>query len=361
MRISAILSANNKVNPEKTSGMYVSADNNSKGLSFSLLDDKSLSFKSVNPAMADLRRYANDFRCAYTGKRMISFESYKYIFERLKKNGKSDYKFFNFLNKYKPSFDGVELEAFNFYRNKLTENKTASIQEITSEQLPESYSNLKSKYLVIISSLKQYSNGIKNQQMKARFCATLDVWKNDLLLGNYDKAIASDRYLQILNKMKYKKSDIGIKSIVGEKLRELPDSNSDLDAFIVRYKDASKKQLVKRIVSPFVVSIEHVRAKACGGHASSIANCILVMSKLNTERGKEPLSAMLVKYPERGKHIMEYFHNVIEKINHGGMKEYLWYPFEIKKTIESETKNRLSLDYSGLKISEAEAYRGFIA
>ncbi len=361
MRIGAIKSPNNKINPDKNSGLCVSAGVKSYTLSSFGAQRDNVSFKSVNPAMADLRKYANDFKCAYSGERMISFEAYKYIFERLKRNGKSDYKFFKFLSKYKSIFDGIELDAFNFYNNKLAEDKSLTVKDITDAQLPVSYSNLKIKYLHVIDSLRKTSSQITNEQMKSRLNATLDCWENDLLSGNYEKAIASDSYRQILGRIKYKKNDLAVKPQIESKLKNLPDASSDLDAFIVRYKDSSKKQLVKRIVSPFVVSIEHVKAKACGGHASSISNCILVRAKLNSERGKEPLSAMLLKYPERGQHIIDYFNNVIEKINHGGMREYLWYPFEIKKTLETETNNKLSFDKSRLKISETDAYRSFIA
>ena len=96
-------------------------------------------------------------------------------------------------------------------------------------------------------------------------------------------------------------------------------------------------------------------------HASSISNCILVRSKENWEKSDTPLSVSLEKHPERVVHLQEYYKHVIDKINNGGMKEYLWYPYEIKKTLEYETKNKLVLDSSKLKISEEDAYKSFKA
>ena len=139
----------------------------------------------------------------------------------------------------------------------------------------------------------------------------------------------------------------------------LPNSSDDFDAFIVKYRNSSKRVILKRLLSPYTVSIEHVKAKANGGHASAIGNCMLVRAKDNNARGNDDIMRY---HPEREISIKNYFRRVVDKINNGGMKDLLFYPFELKKSIEEVTHHRINLDkeIAMLKISEEEAYKGFI-
>ncbi len=321
--------------------------------------NSSPSFTSVNPAMADLRKYANDFRCAYTGLRMISFNAYKFLLKLASKPHKTDKGIINQVGKYHEVMDGVELEIFKFYKHKLNSNKNLTIKDVTEEQFPKSYNNLKIKYLKIINKLRSLTKEINNEKVQKRYNATLDGWEEDLLKGDYLSAINLNKYPQILQKMKYGTNSKSIKYLINETLQKLPSSTSDFDAFIVKSRDASKKQFINRLISPFIVTIEHVRAKRNGGHANSLSNCILVRSRENCGKSDTPLDVMLAKHPDRIKHIKEYYQHVIEKINNGGMKDYLWYPFEIKKTLETEARSKLLLDDSALKISKEDAYRSF--
>ncbi len=318
-------------------------------------------FTSVNPAMAYLRKYANDFRCAYSGLRMISISAYKHILSLASKNRKSDKWVINHVSRYQEAMDGVELDVFRFYKHRINQNINTTIKSVTDEQFHQSFNKLRIKYLRVINTLREQSPAIKAEKTRLRYNAVLDGWEQDLIKGDYNTAINSRKYIQILQKIKYGDKNNRTLDSVNKSLKLLPSPSEDFDAFIVKNKDSSRKQFINNLISPFLVSIEHVKSKNKGGHASSISNCILVRSKDNWEKSNTPLETMLLKYPDRAKHIQEYFRNVVNKVNNGGMKEYSWYPFEIKKTLENESKHKLHLDSSKLLISEEEAYKSFTA
>ncbi len=318
-------------------------------------------FTSVNPAMAALRKYANDFRCAYTGLRMISFNAYKHLLELACKPHKTDKGLINQVSKYQETMDGVELEVLKFYKHKLNSNAHKTIKDVTEEQFPKSYKNLKLQYLKTINKLRKMSSDINYEKTRTRYNTILDCWEEDLNNGNYIDAVSSYKYNQILQKMKLSSKDSSIKPLINERLQELPSARDNFDAFIVKNKDSTTKQFINNIISPFLVTIDHVKSKKRGGHASSISNCILVRAKENYEKSDTPLDVSLAMHPERIKHIQEYYQHVIDKVNNGGLKEYPWYPFEIKKTLETESKNRLQLDTFKLNISAEEAYKSFTA
>ncbi len=322
---------------------------------------KSPSFTSVNKAMADLRKYANDFRCAYTGSRMIGFNTYKHLLELAVKKNKTDKNLINHVYKYNESMDGVELSVLNFYRHNINNSKLQTIKAVTEQQFPISYNKLKSQYLKVINKLRTLSANIHNEKLQKRYNAILDCWEEDLLKNMYKDAINMKKYPMILQKMKYGNKNDNVKELVNKTLNTLPSATDDFDAFIVKHKDATKKQFINNLISPFIVTIEHIRAKQNGGHASSLANCILVRSKENCQKSNTPLDITLAQHPEWIQHIQEYYQNVVDKVNNGGLKNYRWYPFEIKKTLENESHNRLHLDTTRLKISEEDAYKDFIA
>ena len=314
------------------------------------------SFTSINPEMEILRGYAKDFRCAYTGLRMISFNAYKHLLQLASKK-KNDKNLIRALAKYQDAFDGLELEVFKFYKHNINStSKHITISEVTDSQFPISYENLKKRYLKIIVELKKLATQIKSEKRCSRYTTILEEWESELLNGNYTDAVNSNKYLNILMKMKNKLGNIQAR--MGALLLKLPNPSQDFDAFIVKSKSATNRQFVDRLVSPFIVSIEHVKAKNRGGHASSISNCILVRARENCEKSDKSLDETLTIHPDWIKNIQEYFSQVIAKVNHGGMRGLAWYPFEIKNTLEAAS-GRLKLDSTKLIVSRDEAYKTF--
>lgn len=314
-------------------------------------------FTSAPENMVYLRKYAKELGNAYSDARFISDETYNYIMGRIR-NTKSDAKAFSLVNKYSPIFDEVEAKVCKFFKHAFQQNNKATIKEIIDKQLPTSYANLAPEYNRVITELQTITPLLPNTSLKKRYQSTLEQWSSDLHNKNYESAM-SVRYEQILSKMKFPKALKEQKEAVLETLKHLPQQEEDLDAFIVRYKDANKRVLFKRILLPFVVNLEHVKPRSKGGHASSISNIVLVRRKDNDKRAANDL---MEDHPEREFSIRAYFNNVIDTINRGGMKKIPWYPFEIKKTLETESHNKICLDkeLARLKISEEEAYKNFI-
>lgn len=314
-------------------------------------------FTSAAPNMIYLRKYAKELGNAYSDAKFLTNETYNYIMARVK-DTKTDAKAFAFANKYSPIFDEIEAKVFKFFKHAFQNNNKTSIKEIIEKQLPTSYANLAPEYSRVIAELQRISPELPNTSLKKRYDSTLAIWSQELREKNYDSAI-NIKYEQILSKMKFPKTLKQQKIQVLTTLKKLPQPEENLDAFIVRYKDANKRVLFKRILSPFVVNFEHVTPKSKGGHASSISNIVLVRTKDNESRASKDL---MDKHPEREDSIRTYFNNVVNTINRGGMSEIPWYPFEIKRTLETESHNRICLDkeLARLKISKEEAYKNFM-
>ena len=316
------------------------------------------SFKSVNVQMAKLRRYSNDLGCAYTDKNMISAEAYNYIMNKIK-TAKSDKSLMAQLQKYSKLMDDYERKIFNFYRERLNSSKGSTFESVTNEQFSKSASKLLPMYLSMVNRLEVFANEMPDTKLLKRYRAAVEGWKQDLLNGNYEDSMVSDKYQNIIEKMRFPRDMKELRARIIAEIDTLPTQSNDFDAFIVKHKNSTRRVILKRLIRPYTVSIEHVKPRGKGGHANSIGNCMLVRTKDNNDRSTDDI----MKYhPERKKTIVAYFRRVIDKINNGGMKDILYYPFEFKKSIEAETHNAINLEkeIARLKITEEEAYKTFI-
>lgn len=316
-------------------------------------------FTSVNAEMKTLRKYADVLGNAYSMDNVLSKETYDYIFHRIK-GMRSDLNALNLISRYKKILEGVELKVLNYVLNELRRNKKSTINEVINARLNKSYRALVPEISRVIWEIKDIISTMPESKRKLRANAIVESWERDLLAKDYDAAIIQDKYPNILRKMKLAKREQTQKDSICEALGKLPNTTDNFDAFIVNCKDVSRKVFVKRLLTPYLVSIEHVIPRSRGGHANSIGNCILVRTKDNIDRGSD---RMLDKHPERTEFLISYFRRAIEKINQGGMRDILWYPFEVKKSIEQETLNKVNLDkeLEMLTVTREEAYKTFKA
>lgn len=316
------------------------------------------SFTSVNLEMAALRKYANELGDAYSSGKMIKQETFEYIMKKVS-SMRPDAAIAKFVQKYSKLMDKYERKILNFYAANLRASKSATFQSVTAEQFPKSASRLQPMYIRVVSQLEVLVNSLPDTKMSKRLTATIQAWKEDLRNGNWDDAMVKEKYQTIIEKMKFPKQHKETRKNILNVIDTLPSASDNFDAFIVKYKDATKRVILKRLLQPFTVSIEHLEAKGNGGHANAIGNCVLVRTKDNNARGTEDV---IKNHPERIEALRNYFIRVVNKCNNGGMKEIPFYPFEVKQTIEKVTHHKLNLDkeLANLKMTKEEAYRGFI-
>lgn len=347
--------------PENNSEVLRTAPQNIHNTSASQTDSfkySNPSFTSVCPDMKYLRKYAKELGNAYSDAKYLTDETYNYLMSKIK-SASSDAKAVQIADKYSPILDEIEEKVFKFLKNSFKETPQATLKEVIEKQLPVSYNNLAGRYKRIVKDLSKIVNELpKNTKLSRRYEATIQAWLTDLETKNYDAAIGSGKYEQILEKMHFPKTLSEQKGKIKESLKSIPKAEDDIDAFLIRYKDVNRRVMFKRLLEPFVVNIEHIIPRGKGGHANSLSNVLLVRTKDNSKRATNDL---IEGHPERGDFIRSYFKRVIDAINNGKMKEILWYPFEIKNTIEEASHNTIKLDneIAKLKISQEEAYKNF--
>ena len=132
---------------------------------------------------------------------------------------------------------------------------------------------------------------------------------------------------------------------------ELPTSRKSADALILKLKDADPNIIGDRLLTPSLVSIEHLHPHSLGG-ADTMANCALARKRPNELRGNEALWITLQKYDPKNQ--QKYAEGVVKLQKRGKV------PYEDAlahyETIEKLSHGRVDLSAQKAKLDQTVKY-----
>ena len=134
---------------------------------------------------------------------------------------------------------------------------------------------------------------------------------------------------------------------------KLPNSNTSVNAFIVKYADRSEREIGERLLSSSIASIEHILPDSLGGE-NEASNFILTTAGSNFERGNIPHKDFLKLYPKIPKYTQQYMNDIINAGNNGNLYDHEWYPYVVQPTIEKVTGIKTNI--SKYRISPGKAF-----
>ena len=119
-------------------------------------------------------------------------------------------------------------------------------------------------------------------------------------------------------------------------LRELPTSAKDNDAFIVKHKNRTSREIAAELLTPYSTTADHLKAFIHDGQ-SSVENLAVAHKSCNETKSMTSLSLLKVNY------FQDYFNVVAKKLKENiieGMEDYI--P-EAAKTIEEESNSKIKI------------------
>lgn len=153
-----------------------------------------------------------------------------------------------------------------------------------------------------------------------------------------------------------------------EPLSQRLQSRNDISAFVLKYATSksnldnektlsfvqrSDKEIAQSLLAKSVYSVEHLRPKELFTDiqdANVLKNLALVHQHCNEEKTNILLADYIEKYPEIIQNAQKYVDYIIEMINNGKLLFCDDYPAELKATLYTESKGKINLDISRLKI-----------
>lgn len=145
--------------------------------------------------------------------------------------------------------------------------------------------------------------------------------------------------------------DTGVKTQMLKLASELPTSRKSADALVLKLKDADPNIIGDRLLTPSLVSIEHLHPHSLGG-PDTMVNCALARKRPNEVRGNEALWITLQKYDPRNQ--QKYADSVVKLQKRGKV------PYEDAlahfETIEELSHGRVDLSAQKAKLDKSVVY-----
>ena len=294
--------------------------------------------------------------CAYSGREMISPTLAKKIYDKIEKlpNLLSAV---NYLFQYQDKYmHNIESTVFDFFNDKDIRKRYAkkTFKDVLEDYKPESLERLKEKQYKIFSKtnglINKLSDPVKN---------LVTIIKNDAIMRMENGTFSRKAPLEMLGKVQTSGRDTEFLKAIYNIWYSLPSSSTDFDAFVVSYSKMSHEQICKRLISPSIATIEHVKPQSKGG-SDCLSNYLLVSAEYNNNRSSLPLDEYIALHPELNipQNMQRYINLVIREINNknASFSEHANYPYDIAKTIEKETDGSILLDISKLSMPNKKIY-----
>ena len=136
--------------------------------------------------------------------------------------------------------------------------------------------------------------------------------------------------------------------------QKLPTSKENLSAYILKSAGESSNKVAYRLLWPSTASVEHILPRSCGG-PDSMKNFGGACNRENSERGNIDFVSQIKRLPHTPENCQKYLDKLIELANDGIFdrnkidKKYI---LDFKRTIQIQSKGRIVLDLSKLKINK---------
>lgn len=306
-----------------------------------------ISFKGSSEAQL-LLKYNGILNCAYTGKPMMYNSDLNKVFAKLAKRPNAQ-SAINLLNGYRKYMYDIESDIFDLFLDADHKNKK-TFTDILREYAPSSEVKLKEKQLRVLSSTNYIIDRLSPETAElVNFI--LEKSKSKIEDGSFTRSYPLD----LIRNIKGKEQDIKELENIYHAWYKLPRSSRDADAFVVSYAKESHEAIAKRLLTPSVATIEHIKPQSKGG-IDSMRNYLLVCRRANGERSSMPLDEYIMLNPELEipKHLQEYVEEVIRavEVKNSIMSAKSWYPEAIQEALLEETSGYVNLDLSCLRLTK---------
>lgn len=197
-------------------------------------------------------------------------------------------------------------------------NVTDTIRYISRERLPESSQKEVESYLTIIEK------DIHHDRFRIK-------QSRSLLERLYDEVPEKEVIDDIMKETLY-----------------FPNTATSTDAFIVKNADKTHAQIADLLISPGLISIEHIKPSSEKGKNSG-ANYLAASKRMNNLRCSMPMDQFIELFPRIPECTQRYMDDLIKKINNDKIEPVAYLLGDVKETLYKESKGQIDVDISGVK------------
>ena len=310
-----------------------------------------VSFTANTSAGAPLKKLRN-IPCPYYGGLMISGSQIFKIEQRLNQCNTAA-KAVKVLSKYTDYMQRTERKMYERFKEYAKANPNKTFPDYLKEVYDESLMKLKLEEFAVLDDVDMISRGLSAKTALALRHKTTRC-REVILANNQQDTFKRRILLNSLDEITPKEEEKGIFEKLKDRAIYLPASGTSENAFVVKYANRSHEEIAKRIVRASVASIEHIKPDSLGGE-NILSNFILASTNANSYRSNMPLAKYIERFPDIPQNCQAYIDKIIYSIHRGKLKGNETYPYDVKKTLETESDGKIILDLSKYKYTYEEA------
>ena len=295
-----------------------------------------------------LKRLRN-ITCPYTGIRMISGSTMNRIETKLGECRNIKEKLF-LLSRYASHMQPVEHRVFDHIVYFIDSNPDMGLSDFFSANYDYHLAKLRLEEFRVIDSVDARSSMLSTATQLELRRETTNCRSRILNNGN-DSVFRRRSFLSALENITAQNPyEERVLSEIKNLALFLPTSGSSEHAFMVKYTVRTEDDVLKRLLSGSIATIEHIRPHSMGGK-NELSNFMLVSRNGNKYRENNPLSAYIDRNPNIPEYCQIQVNEIIEAIRKGALKGNEDYPFKLKETLFNESEGRILLDLSAIECS----------
>ncbi len=264
------------------------------------------------------------------------------------------------INELNPHFHKLEKKVFIELQKLSHEYPDETFYEILNKShiYNEYLHNLRKKEMDILNKVSfavenaepTFKNEIELRVEKAR-----DIFKNESqdIYHKRGRVIA-----MFTDYLKTKQTSPESEEII-KIINELPDSKTDVDAFMIKGSQKSSNAIAEILINRIRSTFEHVKPHRREGDngPNSIYNYIGLCGKCNGERQRTEYDIFVLSHPEMLENTQRQIDKIIYFINSGNLIKHDLYPEKIKKALDVESKGKIKINIHKLNLLKAKVNR----
>lgn len=260
----------------------------------------------------------------------------------------------NVLAPYEQCMQKREKKMYNIFRNYAKKNPYGSMQDCLGELKRNSLEKLQKDEFNVLNDIDNLSNG-GGKETALRIRKLTKYARKQIKENKPDNPFKRKTLIKLMEKTVKDNENPMFKDTIMAKVNELPQSKTDVDAFVIKYANRGSHEIAARLLRPSVASIEHITPASTEGDCT-LANFMTVSKDWNSVRGNTPFPEFIRQHPNIPKHTQEYTNDIIGAIQNRKLKGRDWYPFILKEKLYSESEGMIDVDISKYHAREENAF-----
>ncbi len=260
-----------------------------------------------------------------------------------------------YLKSYEPYMLKTEQSIFQRFEDVAKDSPRMQFQDILQKWYDQAWKKLRLEEFAVLNDIDKISMQLSTETAYAVILETTNCRKI-IVENNPNSTFKRKTVLSALENIPLKNGEEKIMNKLMERAIYLPTSATSENAFIVKYANRSHNEISNRLISPSVLTIDHVLASSQGG-PDDISNFIPVSAGANCLKQDMWFKKFIRRFPQVVENCQKFIDFMIGIINNGGFKGNQSYPFKIQERLIQESGGKVKLDLSLLKYTKEEAQR----